>query len=248
MRRAGRHPSLTVISSRGWGLIWGYKVAGRFLGTRGTVDPWRYGRTCVPSSWADLPWGPQTSRNLCPRKTLRESGQRRKQLGWRPAGVRAVPRNQPAEMMPSLRTQEFTALRWFVEEKPMSGELKIPGPTWSFPEDTTAREEVSEVGAVVPSPVVGIRAILTGPLCKRDSPIKLETHLSFQRLSWTSEKVHSFPYYEYRDGEVLVYVASLGTEDRLRKKWFLLHICFLFLFQQSWFHNDHSTTDDHRIV
>lgn len=86
-------------------------------------------------------------------------------------------------MMPSLRTQEFTALRWFVEEKRMSGELKTPGPTWSFPEDTTVREEVSEAGAVVPSPVAGIRAILTAPLCERDSPVKLGTHLSFQWLS-----------------------------------------------------------------
>ena len=166
-------------------------MAGRFLGTRGTVDPWRYGRTYVPSSWADLTWGPQTSTNLCPWKTLREPGQRGKQLGWRPAGARVVPRIQPAEMKPSLRTQEFTALRWSVEEKPTSGELKTPGPAWSFPEDTTVRDEGSEVRAVVPSPVAGIRAILDGPLCERDSPIKPGTHLCFQWLSWTSEKVHS---------------------------------------------------------
>ena len=91
-----------------------------------------------------------------------------------------VPCIQPAEMKPSLQTQEFTALRWSVEEKPTSGELKTPGPTWSFPEDTTVRDEGSEVRAVVPSPVAGIRAILDGPLCERDSPIKPGTHLCFQ--------------------------------------------------------------------
>lgn len=90
---------------------------------------------------------------------------------------------QSAEMKPSLRTQDFTALRWSVEEKPRPAELKTPGPAWSFPKDTTVRDEGSEVRAVVPSPGAGIRAILTGPLCERDSPITLGTHLCFQWLS-----------------------------------------------------------------